>query len=93
MRFFFSLFKPKKPQIKEDPMSEVQQHLAAIDEIYKVASFDLAAIAFRIIRSPEIVAKITNVEGEQLILSALNDFPNFQNQVRTTVAHVQQRGN
>jgi hypothetical protein len=37
MRFFFSLFKPKKPQIKEDPMSEVQQHLAAIDEVYKVA--------------------------------------------------------
>lgn len=93
MRFLFSLFKPKKPKQKEDPMSEVQQHLAAIDEIYKVASFDLAAVAFRIIRSPEIVAKITKVEGEQLILSALNDFPNFHNHVRNTVAQVQQRGN
>lgn len=74
-------------------MSEVQQHLAAIDEIYKIASFDLAAVAFRIIRSPEIVSKITKVEGEQLILSALNDFPNFHNHVRATVAQVQQRGN
>ena len=93
MRFFFSSSKPKKPEEKEESMSEVQQHLAAIDEIYKIASFDLAAVAFRIIRSPEIVSKITKVEGEQLILSALNDFPNFHNHVRTTVAQVQQRGN
>ena len=94
MKFFFSLFKPKKTQIKEDPMSEVQQHLAAIDEIYKNAYFDLSeklnSLAWRIIRCPEISGKIGQVKGSQLLQFAINDPQNFANQARALVAEVQQ---
>ncbi len=93
MRFFFSLSKPKKPQIKEDPMSEVQQHLAAIDEIYKKSYFDLSqnliSMAFRIINCPE-MSKISAEKGQQLIQFAASDQQNFANQAKSIVAHVQQ---
>jgi len=91
MRFFFSLFKPKKPKKKEDPMSEVQQHLARIDEVFKLASFDLAEIAFKIIRCPEIASKISHAEGEMLVNAGFRDVANFENLAKNTVALVQQR--
>ena len=95
MRFFFSLFKPKKPQIKEDPMSEVQQHLAAIDEIYKDAYFALAhkltSLAWRIIHCPEIIGKAAEADGRTLVQIALNDPQNFASQARTWVAQMQQK--
>jgi hypothetical protein len=95
MRFLFSLFKPKKPKQKEDPMSEVQQHLAAIDEIYKVASFTLSQrlidLAWRFINCPEILGKITQAEGQALVQFALNDPQNFANQAKSLAVQIQQR--
>lgn len=95
MRFLFSLFKPKKPKQKEDSMSEVQQHLAAIDEIYKDAYFGLSqkltSLAWRIIHCPEIFGKTAQADGQRLVQFAINDPQNFSNQARTWVAEIQQK--
>lgn len=78
-------------------MSEVQQHLAAIDEVYKTAYFALSQnlinSAWRIINCPEIIGKITKSDGEKLLQFAISDPQNFANQAKSIVAEVQQRGN
>jgi len=97
MNWFFSSSKPKTPKKKEDTMSEVQQHLAAIDEVYKNAYFSLSQnlinAAWRIINCPEILGKITKADGERLLQFAISDPQNFSNQAKSIVAEVQQRGN
>jgi hypothetical protein len=89
---FFPKFKTLKK--KENEMSEVQQHLAAIDEIYKTAYFSLSQslidISWRIIRCPEISSKISAEKGQQLIQFAISDQQNFANQAKAIVAEVQQ---
>jgi hypothetical protein len=97
MKWFFSSSKPKTPKKMEDTMSEVQQHLAAIDEVYKTAYFALSQSlinsAWRIINCPEIIGKITKADGERLLQFAISDPQNFANQAKSLVAEVQQRGN
>jgi hypothetical protein len=95
MNWFFSSSKPKTPKKKEDTMSEVQQHLAAIDEIYKNSYFSLSQslinVAWRIINSPEILSRIEAKEGEQLVQFAVSDPQNFSNEAKRIAAIVQQR--
>ncbi len=97
MSWFFSSPKTQTTQKKEDTMSEVQQHLAAIDEVYKTAYFALSQSlinsAWRIINCPEIIGKITKADGERLLQFAISDPQNFANQAKSIVAEVQQRGN
>lgn len=78
-------------------MSDLHNQLNAIDTIYnttmKNLKLDLAELAFRIVRNPEIAHKITLEEGENIVTCAFQDIGNFQTLVKNTIVAVQQRGN
>lgn len=78
-------------------MSDLQNQLAAIDTIYnttmKNLKFDVAELAFRIVKNPEIAHQITLEEGENIVTCAFQDIGNFQTLVRNTIVAIQQRGN
>lgn len=88
---FFPKFKTLKK--KENEMSEVDQTLAAVESFFKKASIDAADLAFRVVKSPEIVDRITLEEVGNIMNSALNDLGNFRNSIKATVGAIRQRGN